>query len=76
MCVCVSVFVSPIMVYIGSCRRPDTAAINRKLGTIFQAAAHVYPSKQTEDIVLNDSRKWKWEEENASYNVATRQTQF
>ena len=37
MCVCV--FVSPIMVYIGSCLRPDTTAINRKLGTIFQASA-------------------------------------
>jgi len=49
--VCVCVFVSPIMVYIGSCLRPDTAAINRKLGTIFQASAPVYPSKEREDLV-------------------------
>ena len=45
------VFVSPIMVYIGLCLRPDTTAINRKLLTIFQVSDLVYPSKQTENIV-------------------------
>jgi hypothetical protein len=46
-------FVSPITVDIGSCLRLDTAAINRKLGTIFQ----VYPANQTGDPVPNS--KWK-----------------
>jgi hypothetical protein len=46
--VCLShLFVSPIKVYIGSCLRLDTTAINRKLGAIFQATAEfILPTRQ------------------------------
>jgi hypothetical protein len=67
----VCMFVSSITVYIGSCLRLDTEAINRELAPIFQVEAQfIRPTRQgimTLPPPLGDNSKWK--SQGKKYNV-------